>query len=267
MQQVELSSSAVATLSLENGLVSVHLHQIRLEVCADLLLLNHLLQSLRILGNAKHNSLSHVERNVGSISNTSLAQSFLSQIHDLLGSSSTLDGHRRLSEDGFASLELIDEGTELFSVLASVDGADHAVRVVKSLSCTLDLVPVELVARSDDQLVVSPLLTVLSHQLVLLGKHLRDSKLFDGDILMEERSGNFLGVFTLVDSSSDHGPGGLVTVDTRGLEHSHMRLDEVFASDQVRNKVETSRTSSNNANGSMLGRKSESRHESEHLSR
>lgn len=86
-------------------------------------------------------------------------------------------------------------------------------------------------------MIVAPLLSIVSDNLVLFRDNLSNSTGGKVNSLIEEgsfRSDRFLSV---VDTSTDHSPRGLVVMELRGFEDSDVALDNTVSATKLSSEV------------------------------
>lgn len=153
-------------------------------------LVNHLIrgqfvESVRILGACgKHVGSGRVKVNVCQVSDTPLSPRLFTKVHDLLRSSSALDGLRRLGEDGSAALELLTNLIHLLCKLVRVHRANGALVVDEAFGSARDQIEAEPhTSCHNKEVILDDVARLFSHDPVVLGIVAANILLHPSDIL------------------------------------------------------------------------------------
>ena len=183
VQKVKLLlNGAVLVRESGNAVVSINLlklvHQVQVNVLAKALLK----KSITVLITGREDNWSvTVVVDFSVASDIVLSESRLTEVHDLLGSTTALEWELRAGEDSLATTETFSQDRGLVGTIKSVHGADGSIVIIKSFLATFDEIVTELETRVDDEVVVSGLSAIAQGHLVLARVERSDSKLLPVD--------------------------------------------------------------------------------------
>lgn len=156
-----------------------------------------------------------------------LSPVIITQVHDLLRSSSTLNRLHGVHEHSFSSFEIFFQIQHLIRIISAVNRCSRMSGVIKCFSHTRDSIQVKLDARSHNKHIVR-VVALRGREGICLGGELGDRGLMPGDSIVDELLHGSLEVLVLLlldlvlivsdDGSADHGQRGLVDVLFGGVK-------------------------------------------------
>lgn len=228
VKSLELLGGIVAEDS--QAVLGLDFNQFMLEIDLDTALISKLLQNTAIVINTKDLAQASVVDHVGLVANALTAEGFFSQKDNLCGSTGALFKGKYIqrvkyppllciyaiylqrsvgeSEQGVATLELLNEFVGLLDAILGVVGSDTI--LTKSLGKALDLVPVNLDTSGDDEIVVRDSFAVAQSDLVVIRVKSGNALLDPISIAGNKTGHGSLAFIKVLETTTNVGPQRLV---------------------------------------------------------
>jgi len=265
MQKVEVHSTQISTVQVFEccyAIVFVNLDELGFPVPLNAFGLDNWFKRIRKLGVVReHVDRSWVPLNASLVTYSILAESLLWQVHHLLGRTATLDRHSRQGKKSITTFEFFSHQRRFVGTFEVVNRRSGCLIALKSFFRSLDQVPSELGAGSNDQVLVSNFSTIVERDLILIRLEWGhtflapvDSRLLSEEFLLWSHNKLVFNAFSVlswaINATTNHRVSGLVMMLKLWVEDCHITVVDFIVFHQLSwNGVATGASTDNSNSG------------------